>query len=281
MAVHGRHDTDFIDGSCALMQSRRSMPRIVALLLCLSPAFGARADQAAAELLAWAIGDHAHVLVGEAHGPEEIPALVGHLAAMRVEAAPLLVALELPQTEQPALDAWLDSDGGKDARARLLGRPFWQRNRQDGRSSSAMLDLLERLRALRAGGRPLTLLAYDAGDGPAQEPAQLIAAALRERPQARLLLLAGNYRLGREDPDSLGSALAALDPLAFDVTAWTGAFWTCGDAPEAPCGLHQLETGEIRQGPVLHADARLRAQGFAGQLILRAFSASEPAVGPR
>lgn len=257
------------------------MPRLIALLLCLFPAYGARADQAAAELLAWAIGDHRHVLLGEVHGTEEIPALVGHLAAMLGEAAPLLVALELPQTEQPALDAWLDSDGGPEARARLLARPFWQRERQDGRSSGAMLDLVERLRALRAAGRRLTLLAYDAGDGPAQEPAQLIAAAMRDRPQARLLLLAGNYRLGREDPGSLGSALAGLDPLAFDVTAWTGTFWTCGDAPEAPCGRHRLEADATGQGPMLHADAALRARGFAGQLILATFSASEPAVGPR
>lgn len=42
----------------------------------------------------------------------------------------------------------------------LLASEFWQRG-GDGRSSRAMLELIEDLRALKQAGRPLDLFAFD------------------------------------------------------------------------------------------------------------------------
>lgn len=84
------------------------------------------------------------VVVGERHGTKEIPGFVAALACTAlVDGRAVTLALEMPSSETDRLESYLASDGGATARSRLVTSPFWHRPLQDGRSSAAMVDLLE------------------------------------------------------------------------------------------------------------------------------------------
>ncbi len=100
------------------------------------------------------------LLIGEIHGTQETPAL---LASMLRQGSgrPWLLGLEIPRQEQERIEAFLRSDGGARARAALTGGAFWTRELQDGRSSEAMLQLIDAVRALRRSGRDIHVVCFD------------------------------------------------------------------------------------------------------------------------
>ena len=91
------------------------------------------------------------VLFGELHGNRESPEVF--LAAicqyLLSEDRKVRVALEFPTEMQQSLEIFMESDGDRDAVLQFLSQPFWQENRGDGRSSVAMLTLVDQLRQLR------------------------------------------------------------------------------------------------------------------------------------
>ena len=137
------------------------------------------------------------VMVGEMHGSRETPRLFGELVCQALEAGKdVVVGLERPTAEQKALDAVLTGTDLTRAEVELLDEPGW-REVWDGRSSLAMLQLLERLRALRVGHRSLEILAVDPGsrDGGASRDAST-GGSLRDfegkHPAKTMLVLMGN-----------------------------------------------------------------------------------------
>jgi hypothetical protein len=85
------------------------------------------------------------ILVGEIHGTNEVPELFGNLvSSVANSATKTLVALEINQSSQSAIDAFLKT-GDEDI---LKKDVFFHREYQDGRSSKAMVDLLKRLSKL-------------------------------------------------------------------------------------------------------------------------------------
>jgi hypothetical protein len=271
------------------MRASNPLSIIAGLVLLLPCAPSARAVEAAAELLHWAAEGHRAVLIGEVHGTQEIPGLAGELAALLAADAPVLVGLEIVDGEQARIDAFLRSDGGPEDRAALLSGAFWGRDRQDGRSSEAMLALLERLRSLRAGGNVVQVLAFDVAEVAEGDREARSAGRIRHAFQSAeghlLVVVAGNYRASTEmgaqgDPEArfLGWHLRDLHPFSVDVTAWHGDYWTCDRGAEIGCGRRELiNDAPRRDGPLLHMDADTRARGFSAQLILERFSASPPA----
>ncbi|HRQ63655.1 MAG TPA: hypothetical protein PKZ76_02100 [Xanthomonadaceae bacterium] len=264
------------------------MPVIAGLAL-LGPAPTARAVEAAAELLHWAAEGHRVHVIGEVHGTREIPAMTGELAALLAADAPLLVALEIEEAEQVRIDAFLDSEGDAAARSALLAGDFWNRDRQDGRSSEAMFALLDRLRALRGAGNTVKVIAFDAALGEADDREARSAERIRQAYLAAdgnvLVVVAGNYRASTAAAPAadsqvrfLGWHLRDLRPFSVDVTAWQGDYWTCDRGVDSTCGRRELINDEpSRDGPLLHMDAETRARGFSAQLILERISASPPA----
>jgi len=95
------------------------------------------------------------LILGEIHGTKEIPALVADAACAISRTRPVVVALEIHTRAQADIDAYLASDGGEAARNLLLDGPAWAIRTADGRSSQAMLDLIETLRVLRQEGAPI------------------------------------------------------------------------------------------------------------------------------
>lgn len=244
------------------------------------------------------------VLLGEVHGTREIPALAGTLACHAASmGAPVVVALELPREEQPAVDAYLESDGGQEARLALMQGTFWRRPYQDGRGSEAVVALVERLRVWRQrDGLEVSVLAYDA-PGQGNVRAEALARRLRwgrmRVPDGTLLVLVGNVQArvvkGAEwDPElsPLGWQLAkeGLPVKSLDARFGEGTAWTCRLAPDGgiPCGEgpaipppgtppeRDLEY-EGEKPFVRMLDARGR-EGYHGVFYVGAVTASPPAV---
>src|SRR5215469_4871692 len=101
------------------------------------------------------------VFVADMHGTAEAPAFLTALLCdlLRSHRA-VVLALEYPSIEQHFLDDFLRGGSGE-SRFALLASPFWSRPTQDGRTSRAMLDLLEWVRQQIASGAPVRVVAFD------------------------------------------------------------------------------------------------------------------------
>jgi|CXWL01.1.fsa_nt_gi hypothetical protein len=205
---------------------------------------------------------HRLLLIGEIHGTAQVPAIVASLATrMAALERPLIVGLELPRTLQPALKRFLASAGTQEDRKKLLAEDFWQRDYQDGRSSVAMLELLESLRALDIK-RDLEVLAFDvpadtklSGAERDQRMAERIAAALEAKPLARAIVLAGNFhtRIQAEAPwdpkhQFMGYRLETFDPYAIEIIGIQGSAWICTGADVDSCKARETPANTLEPG---------------------------------
>ena len=205
---------------------------LTASLICAAPA--------GAEAL-WDDPQVRFVIVGELHGTVEAPAAFAEMACDASADQPLVVALELSDQMQPSLDQWMSSDGGTAAKRAFLDQPFWKEavTKGDGRSSEAMLAMLERLRDLKAGGRDIVVVATQPS---ARRPvgfdqsysevymAQAWIQAAYNRPDARLLILVGNMHAmkDRMTPDDYLFAAGHIDRRfvrSLRVAQQGGATW--------------------------------------------------------
>lgn len=101
--------------------------------------------------LLWSKPGARFMLLGEMHGTAETPALFRDLVcAAHSSKRPLVVGLERSVREQSALDAFLAPSHHEAATAALLAESGWRVF--DGRSSRAMLGLLEDLRTFQQNG---------------------------------------------------------------------------------------------------------------------------------
>ncbi len=209
-----------------------------------------------------ALHDRPLVLFGELHGTAEAPA---HVAAALAAVAPhgaVALAIEWPDSLQPAVDEFLVTGD----RAALLATPdpFW--TWRDGRSSVAMLALLERARTLR-----IAVTCFD-GDFPSAETreagmaARLLAALA---PGRTTLALCGNLH-ARTTPPWMGSHLRAHVPdlISLDLHHAGGTAWCC---------LADHEPG-IQHFAATAADTDAAADGFDGFHTVGSIRASPPAA---
>jgi erythromycin esterase-like protein len=238
----------------------------IGLALLLGAASAAAAAQsgsplaAEAQALQQAAGSHRLILLGEMHGTREAPAFASELAGRYSEAGPLVLALEIHQSEQAAIDGYLASPGAAEDRARLLAGAFWQwpLAKNDGRRNAAAVALIDDARRLRAEGREVRVLAMDAlssgSDNQARDDA--MATLLRAEfeklpPEGRMLVLTGNVHAMRRKPlfappemqVPMGSRLADLDVYSVDITATHGSFWGCMDLRCGPNRIHSRPPG--------------------------------------
>lgn len=236
------------------------------------------------------------VLVGELHGTDAGPAAFGALACRVARRhGAVAVGLEISHREQARIDRFLASDGGPEDRARLLAGDFWTASYQDGRRSRATARLLERLRALRAAGLAVEVVAFD--PLPDVEPgtreeglARRLTDARRARPEVPFLVLTGNLhaRVRRgapwdEDFRPMGARIAAegVEVFAVELRHAGGSAWTCAGRSASDCGPRPVE-GQHEQGGAVPAFERFPAPepgtGYDGALRVGAVEASPPAV---
>lgn len=237
---------------------------------------------------------HRMLLVGEVHGTAETPARVAELAtAMASPEQPLIVGLEIWRTEQAGIDRFLASAGTSDDVQQLLAGPFWQRSFQDGRSSVAMAGLLESLRAL-ALKAPVRVLAFDldpedkkGADGERDaQMADALRSALNAQPEARALVLAGNFHTRVQegapwDPEHrfMGFLLSEFQPYTIEIMGVAGSSWFCTGRTTDTCIARDMPANELQPG--LQLGDEINDRGHHGHWWLAQVTASPPARDPQ
>jgi len=238
------------------------------------------------------------LLIGEMHGTEQSPPFVNDLVCTALDRGlPVTVSLEIPVEEADRLAAYLDSDGGQEARAALLTGPFWTSEYQDGRQSAAMLQLIDSLRRDQAAGLPVNVALLDnmkekPNGRDAFLASQLVEAA-KAAPRDLVIALTGNLhsRVRKGSPWDNDFRPMGLDVeeqlpdrrvLAFDVAFTGGTAWNCrGDSPEG-CHVYELNpppmdgSGERR----IVLDDSVQGHHFDGYYTVGSLTASPPAFRP-
>ena len=209
------------------------------------------------------------VLFGELHGTQEAPAFVANAACLTAKAGHRVrVGLELNHEEMERVETFMGSEGTDADRSRLLEGSIWHPKAQDGRSSAAMLDLIDALRKLRRGGHSVGLFLFDSVEfhQPNKDRDALMAARLSDEIGPDLetisLVLTGNIHSRvapgtpwDEDFQPMGlhmSKKLSKHPLvALDLSWSGGSAWMCRSPEPEDCGPGEL---------------RLKREGDAWQL---------------
>lgn len=232
-----------------------------------------------------------YLLVGEYHGTNEMPGLAADaMCAAAATGRPTVLGVEFTPDTQPFLDAYLASDGGQRARAALLEAPAWRE--KGGRTTMAILAMIERARLLAQAGRPVRIAAFDTVPQPtiSQEReagmAKGLAAAQAGRPGSLVVALTGAGHADKEGwvsrtppITSAGGLLPQDRVLSITFARPGGQYWGCsapdGDAARG-CTSYAMPVREPVAARGIIWDPKLRG-GFDGVYSVgSAYTASTP-----
>jgi len=228
------------------------------------------------------------VVVGEMHGTKETPAIFKDLVcSAHGLKRPIIVGIELKG--QVAVDRFMVSKNHDLAANDLLSQSEW--NHSDGRTSQAVLALLEDLRALKLDGVVSGVVAFSVtrrGETAAKGEERMafaLSAAARRHPSAlvialtgnvhackRMLAEAGSYRL-------MASFLPSAETVSLFVTDLGGEAWNC---QADGCGPHSLSSSGGFQREIKLSPGASPLPGYDGVLSTGLHAtASPPAVRNR
>lgn len=223
------------------------------------------------------------ILVGEVHGTKEAPEFVGNLvcAAAR-RGTNVVVALEISSSQQQLIDSYLTSAGSRTDRLALLSGKFWTRQSQDGRSSRAMLNLIDRVRVLKRKWAGISIIAVDETANGSRDAgmAKHIGSAAG-LPDTQVIALLGNYHAsqmkgsnGNAEYEPAGYLLADRRPFSVLFSAQAGSAWAC--TPE--CGILSRKAGKQDGGVLGYLNGQSTKPGYDATYSVRSSTASLPAV---
>jgi hypothetical protein len=242
------------------------------------------------------------LVIGELHGTNEAPGLTGSILCLAIsQGERVVLGLEMSADHQGAIDAYLASDGGEDARAALLSNDFWTSDAQDGRSSAAIFRLIDGVRGWRDGGLPVEARALDFGEDDHDlleahgqktvRDRSMIRRALGAQVQSdRVVMLVGNvharrtaFMIGERRLETLGT-LSDPGALALVSTLYAGGeAWNCRHIDgELACAAHPVGpssvTGEPRVLTPDEAEALRNSDAYDHFIYLGPTTASPPAI---
>lgn len=241
------------------------------------------------------------LLIGEQLGTQEVPSAVGDLVCQLAQTGlPVALGLSIPSSEQEQLNHYLSSAGTPADQDALLAGRFWIRPYQDGRSSRAVLDLIDRVRALRSMGLRIELVAYDTDLENSNERDALMAGAWMERRASRpyevFVVVSGNVHASMqrgtpwdEKYEPMGWHLAWKDPSvkALDLSHAPGTRWGCDFDREGKldCRVYRIRpSSKVANRAGLSTSISLfpqmSSEGFHGLFYVGALTASPPATLP-
>lgn len=232
-----------------------------------------------------ALPDAKLLLFGEMHGSVEAPQLISDLACSLSVSRDVAVGLEIPSKDQALVDRYLGSRGAQADVEELTSSYFWQQG-HDGRSSAAMLGLIEHIRELRKNGRPITLFFFDDQPGTELERNVAIANGIRRfqatRPDTQIIALMGNVHAMQKDittNDGIlvpsGRLLGDLHPVSILITYPQGTIWACMPT----CKVHEISPRTPPTGPAGFKQGASFG-GYSHSYLLPSITASPPATQP-
>ncbi|NOK33775.1 hypothetical protein HMI49_11255 [Corallococcus exercitus] len=242
------------------------------------------------------------LLVGEQLGSNEVPEVVGHVVCQAAQTGlAVVLGLSIPATEQARVDAYLSSPGAPADQDALLEGRFWTRTYQDGRSSRAVMDLIDRMRALRAAGLRVTVVAYDTEviNGSKRDVvlAQVWTKRRAAKPDEVQVVLAGNTHTQLEKGTQWDPAFTPMAHLmkenrslvVLEMSYAQGTRWGCDLNRDSKlvCGLVGATPAPAVAAPAgLSPYIQMRqtsgGESFQGLLYAGQLTASMPAIlGPQ
>jgi hypothetical protein len=233
------------------------------------------------------------VMLGEMHGTRQIPAFAGDLVCRgATEGLAARLGVELPRGDAETIASYLAAGADPGAREALLSSHHWTRSDQDGRSSEAMLALIDRVRALREAGLDVELFPFDVdgtGDWNARD-ADMAARILEQasaEPDALVITLSGNVH-NRTRPGLPWNAQAVpmgvhihrarADAISLDARYQRGTAWVCRS--ETECGVAELGGSARSSGRRIEVQAEPDDDGYHGTFTVGPIEAAPPAVVP-
>lgn len=195
------------------------------------------------------------MLVGEMHGTTEAPAIFADLVcSARETKRSIIVGIEL--REQHVLDVFMSSGNHDAGLKELLATEEWKG--RDGRTSTAMLALVEQLRALKLEGVVSSVVAFSMtrpDETAAKGEERMDSALLRETERssdALVIALTGNLHASKKMLPGvapyrmMASFLPPAQTVSLAVTDRGGKAWNC---QSGVCGPHILDSsGGVRRG---------------------------------
>ncbi len=239
------------------------------------------------------------LLLGEIHGTVESPQFVADLLCNAVASGrSTALALQLPEFESSVIARYLDSEGSRDDRQRLLADAQELTRYLDGRFSESMVALLESIRALRTQGGEVEVRLFVPPDVDSVTRQNLTAV---ERPMAvavweaieeldvdlfiALTGLTHNRMIpGSEtDPDykPMGFRLSQWNPewrlLSLALSHSGGTAWMCTTQHENDCLAVPITGGGWGEPNSIYIYGEVAETGYDGFYYVGNISHSPPA----
>lgn len=231
------------------------------------------------------------VVFGEVHGTVETPALVGeYVCSLASKGNRVTLGLEIPSEEQSRLNNYMTSNGLPSDRSKLLTGQFWTRElqRQDGRSSSAVLKLIDRARQIKVNGGNIRLVAIDkpsANQSRDASMATVIKYEMAASPDADFVVLTGNVHASKAKESTFGqnfqsTAFYLIDasPITILVAFRKGTAWVC---MTGSCGSRRMHSSWANERTLGYLNGASQRAGFDGIYLLDTITASPPTGLPR
>jgi hypothetical protein len=222
------------------------------------------------------------LIVGEIHGTQETPAFVAALVQAASKNRPVRIGLEWPAWMHDYVTAYLASQGTMDDRKTMLRMGYWKAM-PDGRSSEAMVDLVDALRNLRQQGRDIDIFLMEPNIPTTPADLQSDSLTWKENGMVKALRTAldtapsdalvvaymGNYhsRYIKDTNHPQPSVLQQVideHPLYIAADADAGSAWFC----QSGCGPHTFKTlpkslsRNIRIDPLIDAPQEILAESL-------------------
>lgn len=190
------------------------------------------------------------VVIGEYHGMTAPPAFVSALTCQSLKAGlSTSLALELTDDDGRFVD-YMASDGGGAAKEKLFEHSMWTTGFTDGRSSEAMLEMIDLARDRLSQGLDLQVFPFASGDYDYEsfktrnESAagweKTLASGVLEASAGRdkTIVLVGNIharrgrvKWGELDYELMAEHLPKDKSLTFNVITTRGTSWNCSGQP--------------------------------------------------
>lgn len=226
------------------------------------------------------------IVIGEIHGSNEVPEAFANAVCLTAQSNPVVVAVKQPTSEQHAIDAFMQSDGGLAAQRAFLKAQIWNSDLKDGRSSEAYVRLFESLRRMRNAGliekvvaiQPSTFKTPPTPTEYEQAMADLLLAAAP--PDTMVVALVGNLHAMRTEVSwqpaymPMAGRLPREATVSLNTSARGGEAWNCHGADQ--CGPHSVSAA-IRSEEVVGVELDADGGPYSGTLHLGVpMTASQP-----
>ena len=190
------------------------------------------------------------IVFGEIHGTEEVPVFIGDVVCRSIELGyPTVLALEFSESEKQNIDTYLADPNEATAKNELLKTNYWRFRGQDGKTSKAMFQLLQRSKNYKIEGYDIELVLFDVAhdfvdkfQGKSRavlesarefKMAENLQKAINNYPNRKIIVLTGNYHSPlwhhsdkRNEKFTMTSYLPRDMFLTLNINSQPGTVWT-------------------------------------------------------